>query len=118
MDKNVQISLMLDYYGDFLTPHQQKILRMYYDEDHSLAESAQLEGITRQGVRDAIQRGEATLFRYEQCLGLLRRYEQMRKEIDSALAYIEDVPMSAQQRQQIQEHLRAIVEIWEGEDGI
>ena len=49
----------------------------YYDQDLSLGEIAENTGITRQGVRDSIKRGEATLLEMEEKLGLCRRYRQM-----------------------------------------
>lgn len=72
MAKDLEISLLLDYYGAMLTPKQRKILACYYNDDLSLSEIAQNEGITRQGVRDAVKRGEAQLRGMETNLGLLR----------------------------------------------
>lgn len=73
MAKDLRISLLLDYYGELLTPKQQAMISCYYNDDLSLSEIAQNEGITRQGVRDAIKRGEAQLREMEEKLGLLRK---------------------------------------------
>jgi predicted DNA-binding protein YlxM (UPF0122 family) len=70
--KDLRIALLLDYYGELLTPKQQQVISFYYNDDLSLSEIAQNEGITRQGVRDAIKRGEAQLVEMEEKLGLLR----------------------------------------------
>ena len=59
--KNLEISLLLDFYGEMLTQKQRSFLMYYYDEDLSLSEIAENEGITRQGVRDAVKRAEAQL---------------------------------------------------------
>ena len=67
--KNLTFSVLLDYYGPVLTEKQRAILTEYYDQDLSLAEIAENYGITRQGVRDAIKHGEATLTEMEQNLG-------------------------------------------------
>ena len=64
MDKNVEISLLLSFYGNILTDKQQEAVSLYYNEDLSLAEIASNVGITRQGVRDAIKRAECQLFLY------------------------------------------------------
>ena len=59
--KDLGFSILLDYYGMVLTEKQRNILTEYYNDDLSLAEIAENYGITRQGVRDAIKHGEATL---------------------------------------------------------
>ncbi len=56
--KNLNISSLLDLYGGMLTEKQQNFLDYYYNDDLSLSEIAQNEGITRQGVYDKIQNGE------------------------------------------------------------
>lgn len=63
MDKNVEISLLCDIYGELLTEKQQNILDLYYNENLSLAEVAEELGITRQAVKDSIVKGEKRLFR-------------------------------------------------------
>lgn len=50
MAKNLEISVLLDYYGQMLTEKQREVARLYYNEDLSLAEIAQFANITRQGV--------------------------------------------------------------------
>ena len=55
MSKNLDITLLLDFYGDLLTEKQRTFISYYYNDDLSLAEIAANEGITRQGVRDAIK---------------------------------------------------------------
>ena len=64
MDKNVQIGLLCDVYGDLLTEKQQNVLDLYYNENLSLAEVAEETGITRQAVKDSILKGEKRLFRF------------------------------------------------------
>ena len=59
--KNLDISVLLDFYGDMLTEKQREVIGFYYNEDLSLSEIGEFEGITRQGVRDSIQRGVAEL---------------------------------------------------------
>lgn len=63
MDKNVQIGLLCDIYGELLTEKQQNILDLYYNENLSLAEIAEIIGVTRQAVKDSIAKGEKRLFR-------------------------------------------------------
>jgi hypothetical protein len=63
----------LDIYGSILTDKQRDAIELYYNEDLSLAEIAQHAGITRQGVRDNIQRGRQTLLEMEAKLGIAER---------------------------------------------
>lgn len=79
MEKNVEISLLLDLYGSLLTKRQLQLLKLYYEEDLSLGEIAQQEGVSRQAVLDSIHKGEASLFGFEKKLGLLNKEIQLRK---------------------------------------
>ena len=54
MNKNVEIGMLLDIYGELLTEKQQDILDLYYNNNLSLAEIADEVNITRQAVRDSI----------------------------------------------------------------
>lgn len=81
-EKNLDITILLDFYGDVLTEKQRQVVELYYDEDLSLAEISELTGITRQGVRDSIKRGEAVLFEMEEKLGLSARFSRMREDLE------------------------------------
>lgn len=80
--KNLEITMLLDFYGDMLTAKQHDFLSYYYNDDLSLSEIAENEGITRQGVRDAIKRAEGQLFDMESRLGLYSRFEQVRSGLN------------------------------------
>ena len=76
LEKNVEITLLFDFYGQLLKEQQQQAVSLYYNEDLSLAEIAAQLNITRQGVRDSIKRSEAQLYTYEEKLGLFKRFRQ------------------------------------------
>ncbi len=82
MAKNLDVIILFDIYGDMLTKKQQDFISYYYNDDLSLAEIAENEGITRQGVRDAIKRAEAQLVAFEEHLGLHARLEKIRAGVD------------------------------------
>ena len=91
-DKDLRISVLLDHYGAMLTDKQREVIDLYYNDDLSLAEIAEQEGITREGVRDNIKRGEAQLLEMEQKLHAARRFERLAalvSEADETLAAIE-----------------------------
>lgn len=79
MAKNLEISFLLDFYGDMLTEKQRDVVELYYNEDLSLAEIASHSGITRQGVRDSIKRAEIQLLEYEDRLHLAERFRRIEK---------------------------------------
>lgn len=78
MAKDLEISFLLDFYGDMLTEKQREMVEYYYNDDLSLSEIAENQGITRQGVRDAIMRAQGQLREMEDRLGLARRFHRMR----------------------------------------
>ena len=82
MAKNLEVSYLLDFYGELLTQKQHDFLIYYYDEDLSLSEIAENEGITRQGVRDAIKRAESQLFEMERKLGVAAKFSELSKGLD------------------------------------
>lgn len=83
MSKNLNLSVLLDFYGDTLTEKQKDVLELYYNEDLSLAEIAEHEKISRQGVRDSIKRGEETLLELEQKLGMAEKFSVLSNLLDS-----------------------------------
>ena len=72
-----EIAFLFDIYGELLTDNMQNCIDLYYNEDYSLAEIAENLNITRQGVRDTIQRGIKTLKHYDEVLGLRTHYEEL-----------------------------------------
>ncbi|MBR5515577.1 MAG: DNA-binding protein [Clostridia bacterium] len=90
MDKNVNISLLVDFYGEMLSEKQKEAVDLYYNEDLSLSEIADITGLTRPGVRDRLVKSEAILKNLEEKLGLLRRFEEMKEEISSIAKQLEE----------------------------
>ena len=81
MADKIQLSEMLAVYDKMLTDKQREALTLYCDCDCSLAEIASEVGISRQGVRDAIVKGEATLVKLEQALHLAELHKQLSKAV-------------------------------------
>lgn len=91
MAKNLDVTILLDFYGDMLTEKQRDFLGYYYNDDLSLSEIADNEGITRQGVRDSIKRAEKQLFEMETRLGLVKRFEEVRSGLNDILNCANDI---------------------------
>ena len=66
MERRVNTGLLMDFYGNLLTPHALNTLKMYLDEDMSLMEIAQEQGVSRQAVHELILRSERQLNEYEE----------------------------------------------------
>lgn len=76
-EKNMRIAYLLDFYEELLDPHVSQVMRAYYDDDLSLSEVAEGEGISRQGVRHLIKKGEDQLEFLESRLALAARHEEL-----------------------------------------
>ena len=73
MEKRVELSLLMDFYGPLLTAHRRQVLEMYLNEDMGLQEIADTLGISRQGVHEAVKTASNQLTKYEDTLGIARR---------------------------------------------
>lgn len=78
----IQLSQLLSAYGNLLTQKQQDVVAMYCDCDCTLSEIASEQGISRQGVRDAIVKAETTLVKLEETLGLAAFLRKMTAAMD------------------------------------
>ena len=76
-EKNLKIALLQDYYGELLDEHTRSVMRAYYEDDLSLSEIADGLGISRQGVRHIVKKGEDLLEFYDSRLGLSRLYTDL-----------------------------------------
>ena len=102
MNKDLTVSILMDFYGNLLTKKQLDALDMYYNSDLSLSEIAEETGISRQGVRDAIKRGEKQLIEFEEKLGLAQRFLDVIKSVDEMKKIIGTLEMSDENRERIE----------------
>ena len=82
-NQTYRMTMLFDFYGELLTERQKEFFDLYYNEDLSLSEIAENNGISRQGVRDVIVRAEGIMQEVEDKTGLIRRFMQMRENLDS-----------------------------------
>ena len=54
----VEMTLLLDYYGELLTERQRQCFDLRYNQDLSMGEIAEVLGVSRQGVFDNLSRAE------------------------------------------------------------
>lgn len=98
MEKNIEVSLLFDFYGELLKPSGRQAVDLYYNEDLSLAEIADQNGITRQGVRDSIKRCEQQLFDFEKKLGLLKRFKELEDGLDEISVTAQEIYNNSQDK--------------------
>ncbi len=79
MEKNLEISLLFDFYGEMLTKTQQEAISLYYNDDLSLGEVAEILSMSRQGVRDALNRAKKSLYTFEDNLKLCERFSKTKE---------------------------------------
>lgn len=82
MDDNFEISRLFDFYSQMLTDTQRECVSLYYNDDLSLKETADILGISRQGVRDALSRAKKSLYEYEATLKLCSKFSFDQEKID------------------------------------
>ena len=85
MKKHIEISILAELYGKLLTEKQYELINDYYNNDLSLSEIAENNGITRQAVRDIIKKGEKKLFEYEEKLLFMKRTLNQEQKIQNVL---------------------------------
>ena len=84
-------ALLFDFYAELLTEKQRRYCDLHWNEDYSLAEIAELEGLSRQSVWDIIRRAEAMLRSFEEKTGIVRRYLEQRAQIQEIRAELLDM---------------------------
>lgn len=87
--KDLYVSALLDVYGDFLSEKQKALTEYYYNDDLSLSEIAENEGITRQGVNDLIKRAVAQLKFFEEKCGYCKSFLRLKELAGSVKSGIE-----------------------------
>ena len=99
MEKNVEISMLWQIYGELLTEKQKQFIDYYYNNDLSLSEIAENENITRQAVRDIIKKGERKLFEYEEKLLFMRKTINQEKQIQHILLNLNKIEKDTSDKQ-------------------
>ncbi len=107
-EKNLKVGELLDFYGDILGERKRLVLEYYYNDDLSLSEIASEIGISRQGVRDSIKKGEEELLFFEEKLGLSSRFHQMEASAEKIARLSENESLSEPFKKEIA-HLADII---------
>lgn len=118
LEKTNQVNLLFDFYAPLLKGKQREYLELYYLDDLSLGEIAEMHEVSRQAVYDHIKRAEKQLFEYEEKLQLALMHEKRQAilaQIDGLLATLP----TGEAREKIQALLEQLTEMdEEGSHGI
>lgn len=111
MEKIVAHGLLYDFYGELLTQHQRQVYEDAVYNDMSLAEIADIQGISRQGVHDLLKRCDKILEDYEQKLHLVERFESVKERVTQISHLTEELEETAKQDAQTGKRVRRIREL-------
>lgn len=117
MAKNLDMCILLDFYGNLLTDKQLDIMDLYYNDDLSLGEIAQQFSISRQGVHDAIKHGDEALTDYENKLGLKKAQDEYHAELNEYKAQAMDIYNECKKRNYAKEIAVKAIVLLENLDG-
>ena len=108
MEKNVEVSMLLQIYGKMLTDKQYELLNDYYNNDLSLSEIAENINITRQAVRDNLKKGENKLFEYEEKLRIMEKTMEQEEKIAVILSEVNKIENKTSDKElaKILDHIR------------
>ncbi len=116
LEKKVWLGYLLGHYGGLLTNRQRELMALHEDDDLSLSEIAQQEGISRQGVHDALRRAQQQLEQWEEQLGLAGRTLSSLDALNRLEIEIGALPENRQAV--LMREVQALRQIWEESDGV
>lgn len=91
IEKTIELGFLFDFYGKLLSKRQYSIIELFYIHDLSLTEIGQETDITRQGVYDALKRGEEKLYNYEEVLGLVEKFKKKEEDISKIIEIAKEI---------------------------
>lgn len=74
LEKTTRLNMLYDFYAPLLTNKQIEYIELYYLEDYSLGEIANVNDVSRQAIYDNIRRTEKVLEMYEEKLLLYDKF--------------------------------------------
>lgn len=113
MERIIELGELLDWYGSLLTEKQRSIVSQYANEDCSLSEMAEREGISRQGVRDTLKRAEEQLREYEKALRLAERFQKQERLAAAMRGLVKESKLTEKEQGLLLLALDGIEAVWE-----
>jgi predicted DNA-binding protein YlxM (UPF0122 family) len=110
LEKTNQVNLLFDFYAPLLKGKQREYLELYYLDDLSLGEIAEMHEVSRQAVYDHIKRAEKQLFEYDEKLQLADKHEKRLTVLKQMTELVQELPESAT-REELQTLLHQLTEM-------
>ncbi|MEA4134512.1 sigma factor-like helix-turn-helix DNA-binding protein [Mycoplasma sp. 2704] len=66
LEKVIKYTELFDKYGNLLTQNQQQVFKLYYEQDLSYAEVAEVMATSRQAATDAVNKAIHNLLKIEE----------------------------------------------------
>ena len=79
LKKTVLFGDLFELYGKLLSPSQQRVASLYFNEDLTLSEIAENMKVSRQAIFDSLKKSEKKLLEIESKVGALKIIENLRK---------------------------------------
>ena len=108
MNEILEQTLLYDFYGELLTPHQKEIYEQFVLDDLSLSEIAEGAGISRQGVHDLVRRCQKALEEYEEKLRLVERFLSIKEKVGKIDRILEQWEEKKEDPEEIVKQIRTI----------
>lgn len=111
LEKTIEISMLYDFYSQLLTEKQQEMIDLYYNQDFSLGEIAEVFEVSRQAVYDTLKRTEKILYEYEDKLKLVQLFAKRSEAIEKVLKGVIRLEEKLQQeasKNEVKAHLEDI----------
>lgn len=91
IERKLRLGNLYEFYGELLTEKQREILDLYCNDDFSLGEISDNNGISRQAVYDTVKRSEKLLEDYEENLGLFQKFSERQQTVEQAVAELDRI---------------------------
>ena len=89
MEKNVQVSMLLEIYGALLTKTQYEFLDDYYNSDLSLSEIAENRKVSRQASFMVLNKCIKKLEDFEEKVGAVKAKKEYKEKISAVVNFLE-----------------------------
>lgn len=86
--KTLHMNVLFSYYKPLLTDKQQEYMQLYYSDDLSLGEIAEIYKVSRQAVHDTINRTEKTMETYEEKLHIISDTIKQAERVETLKEYV------------------------------
>ena len=94
MEKRFEISLLFDFYSELLTEKQKDIMDLYFNNDLSLSEIAEINKTSRQAIHDTIKTCEKLLLVYEQKLKLSNKDHKLKEVCENIISELDKLQIN------------------------